>query len=138
MPGSHDQRDFNELNTRELFIGKNYGVFGDSGFFFNRLNDTIPIHGYEPKRKPRNGNLTDEQLEYNTRLSKSRVVVENSIGQLKKWKVLGEKLRLCTRKNKNLEFYNKILRVLVVLTNKNMDMKPLRCNNWEINHQNDI
>jgi hypothetical protein len=33
--GSSDQRHWNELNLRDLFENKKYGIIGDSGFTFN-------------------------------------------------------------------------------------------------------
>ena len=33
--GAHDQSHWNELNLRNLFVEKSYGVLGDGGFTFN-------------------------------------------------------------------------------------------------------
>ncbi|CAM9731266.1 unnamed protein product [Laminaria digitata] len=38
-----------------------------------------------------NGHLTQEQKSFNSRQRRFRVVVENTIGQIKKWKIVGGK-----------------------------------------------
>ena len=133
-PGANDQREFNSLGIRTWFIGKDYGVLGDAGFTFNRNSDNMNIFGYCPRKKPKNGRLTSEDIDYNTRLSKSRVVIENAIRQLKKWNVLSGKLSLCTNRSLNLDFYYKVIRICVVLTNQKIKRKPLRADNWNINN----
>ena len=133
VPGAHDQREWNHFNLRERFVGKTYGILGDSGFTFNRRGEQNIIQGYVPVKRLPNASLSEESINYNTKLSKTRVVVENSIGQLKKWGVLSGKLRMCTNNNRNIEFYNMVLINIVVLTNRQMDIKPLRPDNWEIN-----
>ena len=54
----------------------------------NHKSDHIQICGYRPHRFPPQGRLTPEQKEYNKKLSEMRVVVENSIGRVKTWKIL--------------------------------------------------
>ena len=47
------QNCWNRENVRELFIGKTYGIIGDSDFYFNPQNglDLAPIFGYIPIRQ---------------------------------------------------------------------------------------
>ena len=87
--GAHDQSHWNELGLRQMFLNKEYGILGDGGFTFNRKKDAIEIRGYKPHKKPKGGDITQEQKDWNRRLSQMRVVVETSIHYVKKWKVLG-------------------------------------------------
>lgn len=41
--GAHDQAQWNKLQLREQFVGKNFGVLGDGGFTFNRKKDMVNI-----------------------------------------------------------------------------------------------
>lgn len=41
--GAHDQAHWNELNLREKFVGKEYGIMGDGGFTFNQSADEQQI-----------------------------------------------------------------------------------------------
>jgi len=86
--GAHDQSHWNELNLRETFINKHFGIMGDGGFTFNRKTDSVQINGYKPFKTPRNSALTPEQKKYNKHLSQMRVVVENTIARVKQWKIM--------------------------------------------------
>jgi len=46
-----------------------------------------------PLKKGRNRPLTKEQKEHNKKISKLRVVIENVIGDLKKFKIISERYR---------------------------------------------
>jgi len=46
-----------------------------------------------PKKKPRNGELTAEEKEENTNLSKQRIFVENMIAKIKVFKIVSNKYR---------------------------------------------
>jgi hypothetical protein len=61
--GSSDQHHWNNLNLRDLFENKEYGIVGDSGFTFNHKDgnknrNEIPIIGLTPNKKPKNRKLT--------------------------------------------------------------------------------
>src|SRR5690606_20393162 len=49
----NDQALWNELNLRDLFLDKEYGVMGDGGFFLNRKKDNKEIRALKPTPKPR-------------------------------------------------------------------------------------
>ena len=87
--GAHDQSHWNELELRNRFIGKEYGIMGDGGFTFNIQSEEEVIHGFKPHKKPKQGTLTSAQKKWNTKLSEVRVVVENSIRVIKTYKILG-------------------------------------------------
>ena len=73
---------------RERFLQKDYGIGGDGGFYFNRKLDKEHIKGFNPRRGRKGNTLTDEDIAWNRKFSQMRVIVENAIGRLKKWRVL--------------------------------------------------
>lgn len=84
--------DYEMFKRRKLRLPPDVELGGDSGYQgiqenFPDLKSRIPI------KKPRGGELTKEQKKHNRKLSKERVVVENSIGKGKRFKILGEKFR---------------------------------------------
>ena len=54
---------------------------------FNKKNKTIRINGFVPHKRTE-GKLTPERATFNTSLRKMRVVVENSLAQLKNFRIL--------------------------------------------------
>jgi hypothetical protein len=80
--GAHDQREWNANQVRQKFIGKNYGIMGDGGFYFNRNEDMDKIIAAKPHKREKGKELTEEQKKFNKKLSQYRVVVENVIGQV--------------------------------------------------------
>ena len=67
--GAHDQSHWNELNLREAFKNKEFGIMGDGGFTFNRSEDEVKIKGYKPYKKPKGGSVTEEEKIWNRKLS---------------------------------------------------------------------
>lgn len=65
-----------------------------------------------PYKKPKNHSLTEEQKEENKILAAHRVVVEHSIGRMKRYRVLSDRLRI-----HSTEIYDKILGVCAGLWN---------------------
>ena len=58
---------------------------GDSGYQGSDLQ--------VPKRKPRKGQLSDEQRLANRRLAKERIVAEHGIGKMKIWRIAADRYR---------------------------------------------
>ena len=85
---AHDRSRMNELKLHEKFIGKEYGIMGNSGFTFNKKGEKERTHREKPSKKPWNRSLTNAQKSRNTKLSEVRVAVENSIRVIKTYKVL--------------------------------------------------
>lgn len=129
--GAHDQAHWNELRLRELFIGKSYGIGGDGGFTFNRKNEleTEKIIGYKPLRPTKTTPLTDEQKIYNKKFSEMRVVVENTIGRMKQWKILKGIFRHFRGETHQLSA-DSILQVVAALTNRQTKQNSIRNENW--------
>ena len=47
----------------------------------------------QPKKKPRGGELTAEEKEYNHRISRIRIQVEHAIGGVKRYRIVKDQLR---------------------------------------------
>ena len=83
--GAHDQAHWNEIGTRNWFLGKKYGIMANGGFSFNRKRDPVEIIAATPHKKKRGQSLTPFEKDFNQKLSEARVTVENSIRCLKVW-----------------------------------------------------
>ena len=127
--GAHDQLHWNELNLRQRFVGKTFGIMGDGGFTFNRVDDEQRIIGYKPFKKPKNGALKPDEKIWNTKLAEVRVVVENAIRVVKVFKILGGKFRHF-RNGKGQIKEDDILTICVALANRKIKKTPLRCCDW--------
>ena len=65
-------------------------VLADSGY---QGLDKLHAKSRTPRRKPRKGQLTDEQKQSNRELARRRVVVEHVIRSLKIFRILAERYR---------------------------------------------
>ena len=84
---THDFRLFKESN---LNINKNIKVLADTGYLgIDKLFKNSEI----PHKKPKNKELTKDQKKENKELSQKRILVENVIGSLKKFRILSERYR---------------------------------------------
>ena len=84
------QHDFSQLKEMKLKISDEKLVIADSGYQGLKnlyKNSILPIKN--TKLHP----LTDEQKEYNKNLSTRRVLVENVIGVIKRFRIVAEKYR---------------------------------------------
>ena len=130
---SNDQSHWNASNLRKRFEGKKFGLVGDGGFYFNRKVDKKKIHGFTPYKKPTNTQLTQEQKDYNKKLSKIRVVIENVIAQIKNWRIFKTVFRHydSTESKKNQIPFDRVVRVVCCLTNMKIKQTPLRSKDWK-------
>lgn len=71
-----------------------------------------------PHKKPKKGALTMDQKKENRRLASERIVVEHSIGGIKRYRILSDRLRL-----HDLDFYDDILGVCAGLWNFHLSAK---------------
>lgn len=140
----NDQACWLETELRSRFVNKPYGIIADGGFTFNyqdktrSLPDIIAFTLHKRPRRtkanPERGRLTGEQKRENVELSKTRVVVENTIHRLKIYKILGTKLRHYWPGNDTLEDKGispvLIVRVVAMLTNRAIHCNPIRSMNW--------
>lgn len=129
--GAHDQRDFNRTNIRDWFVGKDYGLLADGGFTLNRVSDSVKIKGLVPRKRPKKGKLTDADKIYNKNISQYRVVVENSIGKLKSWRVLKGIFRQ-QKESEHMKIHiDDVIYVCAVLANREIEKIPLRKPGWK-------
>jgi hypothetical protein len=143
-----DQTLWNKLGLRNLFIGpptrNRAGIMGDSGFYFNpaeAVEQRGRIDGHTPVSMPKGRSkkgvpaptraqvFTDDVKEQNAYLSKFRVVVENTIGQLKAWDVPSSKYRNSMR-GKGPVTFAKLHRIIVTMVNERLKLRPLRKEGW--------
>ena len=83
----------------------------DSGFQgFGNLYACAKL--FLPTKKPKGGNLTKNHKFRNTQQARKRVVVERSIGGLKRYRILSDRLRM-----HNLEQFDRALEVCAGLWN---------------------
>lgn len=95
-PGS--VHDYN-IRKQEKPFHRDVRVYGDSAYegLHNVHKETET-----PYKKPKKGELNQEQKEYNTAVSRYRIAVEHTIGQIKKFKIASERYR-GRRKRYNLK-----------------------------------
>ena len=90
---------------------KNYQVQLDLGF--QGFKDQYQCKSLEiPNKKPRKTELTQKQKEENKMISSRRVTVEHSIGGMKRYRILSDRLR-----NRDYEFYDNVLGICAGLWN---------------------
>jgi hypothetical protein len=84
---THDKRILNDM---ELLLPPSIGKFGDTGFVgMDKMYENTVI----PKKRSKKHPLTERDKENNRIISSLRVTVEHAIGGIKKFRVIGEKLR---------------------------------------------
>ena len=91
-----------------------FKLFKDSRIPFKSTQTILVDSGYTgilklfpnaliPKKNTKKHKLTDEEKSKNTIISKQRIIVENVIGDLKKFRIIADKYR-CRRKRFGLRF----------------------------------
>jgi hypothetical protein len=122
VPGSqHDKKLYEESGVGDK-LNDDESMMGDSGFQGIQRQHRAVL----PHKKPKGGELTQEQKDYNHRVSQVRVVVENTIAQIKIFRVAAEVYRHAR------EGYNAIFCIVAVLINRRIRQRPLRCATWGI------
>ena len=89
----------NEFDPKEANWFDNFELLVDLGFL--GIKKDYPAKVKMPAKKPRKKDLTKEQKEYNRSVSQIRIKVEHSIGGLKRYRVLSDRLRM-----RNMTRYN--------------------------------
>ena len=131
IPGAqHDMSLFRESGVKEMILRENEHcqatfhsnctVLGDSGYqgLANEING-----GITPHKKPRNGELTDQQRADNEKINKNRIIVENWFGRHKVlWAMCSGTFRLSHK------FYEIAWGFCAALTNYHISIHPLRAN----------
>ena len=103
---------------------------GDLGYTFNVKDEKCKIIGVTPHRKPPNGELTEEEKTFNTKLSQARVVVDNTFSRTKNWEIVSGKYRHYSTDKDFLIDPNKVFKICCYLTQLHLKKIPLRDDEW--------
>lgn len=116
VPGAdHDKKLYDASDVSDR-LDPDEAIMGDSGYQGIQKDHRAVL----PHKKPKGGTLTDVQKAHNRRLSRVRVVVENTICQLKTFRVLAHVYRHAR------ETYNDTFRIVAALVNRRIRRRPLR------------
>lgn len=88
-----------EFNPDQGKWFENFELLVDLGFLGIKKDYSAKVK--IPTKKPRKKELTKEQKEYNKSISQIRIKVEHSIGGLKRYRILSDRLRM-----RNMVRYN--------------------------------
>jgi len=109
-PGSvHDLEHFRQSGATQR-IPKEVTAGGDSGY--QGLHKELPDHSvFVPHKARRNHPLTEDEKLANRELSRERIVVENTLSELKRFKALAETFRHA------VDIYDDVVRSVVAIVN---------------------
>ena len=116
VPGSvHDRTLFTQSGIAEK-IPKDVVTGGDSGY--QGIQTDLPDHSViTPFKKSKHHPLSEEQQALNQEFSRSRIIIENTIGHLKIFKALSERYR------HSVELYDDTFRSVVAIVNPRIQMR---------------
>jgi hypothetical protein len=83
----HDKRIADEAG---FTLPEGSALYQDTGFQGFALEGVTIL---QPKKKPRGGELTDEEKEHNRQISRIRIQVEHAIGGVKRYRIVKDQLR---------------------------------------------
>jgi hypothetical protein len=83
----HDKRIMDE---QPITLSRNIALWQDLGFLGHYPQNAIIKM---PVKKPKGKNLTEQQKDFNRKISSFRVLVEHAIGGVKKCRIVKERLR---------------------------------------------
>jgi transposase len=110
-------REFDQLHEQVADrLESDEAMMGDKGY--QGIQHAHP--SVLPHKKPKGGELTDEQKAFNRRLSKARVVVENTICQIKTFRVMADRYR------HPRDSRNDVFNIVAALVNRRIQRRPLR------------
>lgn len=116
VPGSqHDKSLYDESGVGDK-LDDDESMMGDSGFQGIQHRHRAIL----PHKKPKGGELTQKQKDDNRRISRARVVVENTIAQIKIFRVTAETYRHAR------EDHTSIFQIVTALVNRRIRQRPLR------------
>lgn len=109
-PGSvHDMEHFRQSGAAQR-IPEQVTAGGDAGY--QGLHKEMPTHSvFVPHKARRNHPLTEDEKLANRELSRERIVVENTIAELKHFRVLADPFR------HTVEIYDDVVRAVVAIVN---------------------
>ena len=110
-PGSiHDIRVFDRSGVADMMHRREV-ILADSGY---QGLESRNVNCVIPRKKPRNSERSEEDSAYNTMISRHRVLVENVIGLVKEWKIVGRRWR---GKLHQHSFLRSVFRLCCIFTN---------------------
>lgn len=108
---THDYKFMKEAFQPDMKWFENFNVKVDLGFL-GIVSDYLCKSISIPHKKPKKSELTEEQKLENKTMASERIVVEHSIGGLKRYRILSDKLRIHL-----IDYYDEILGVCAGLWN---------------------
>ena len=115
-PGSQHDKSLDDQSGVADHLASDEAMMGDRGYQgIQHAHQSVLPH-----KKPRGGELTDEQKAFNRRLSKARVVVENTICQIKTFRVVADRYRHPRHS------HNDVFNIVAALVNRRIQRRPLR------------
>ena len=117
---NHDYKMFkSEFSTKETWF-EHLRVFVDWGYQgickdYEGENLFIPVKKPRKSKNNPNPSLTDEQKQYNKEVSKTRILVENAIGGMKRFKILVHAFR-----KRKSNFFDDVIVLGAGLWNRNV------------------
>lgn len=97
-------------------FNSSWGVLVDMGY----QGSGVIARTIQPKRKPRNDDLTNEEIQRNRRVSSDRIIVENYFGRMSKlWSIMADTFRWSHDK------YDMVSTITCALTNYHTSLTPL-------------
>jgi hypothetical protein len=116
VPGAkHDKPLYDDSGVGDR-LDEDEAMMGDKGYQ-GIQKDRLAVL---PDKKPKGGELTDEQKTRNRRISHYRIVVENTICQLKTFRVLAHVYRHAR------ESHSDVFAIVAALVNRRIRRRPLR------------
>lgn len=108
----HDKKIMDE---HSVYFPAGITLWQDTGFL-GHIPENVTV--MMPTKKPKGGELTDEQKRQNKMMSSYRVVVEHAIGGIKLYRIVKERIR-CTK----FGFEDKVMRIACGLHNLRITLK---------------
>ena len=116
VPGSQHDKSLYDASRVGDRLESDGAMMGDKGYQgIQHAHQSVLPH-----KKPKGGELTDEQKAFNRRLSKVRVVVENTICQIKTFRVMADRYR------HPRDSHNDVFNIVAALVNRRIHRRPLR------------
>lgn len=116
VPSSRHDKKHYEASGVEQHLEEGEAMMGDSGFQGIQHTHRAVL----PDKKPKGGELNPVPKARNTAISHLRIVVENTIAQLKTFRVLYQVYRHAR------DAYNDTFRIVGALVNRRIQRRPLR------------
>jgi transposase len=116
VPGSQHDKSLYDTSGVDQRVEPEEALMGDSGYQ-GIQHDHLAVL---PDKKPKGGQLTDLQKARNRRISKARVVVENTLAQVKSFQVVA------TRYRHPRHSHNQVFVIVAALVNRRIQRCPLR------------